>query len=117
MVDGIKLDRLLTGKPDPGRKQQFLMHFPHVHRSEYFTSWRDGDWKVIYHYFPSEKSAGSHYQLYHLKDDPFEQNNLASSEPEELSRMMRGLISALEEHEALYPIDPDGKTELKPRLP
>jgi arylsulfatase A-like enzyme len=116
-IDGIKLDTLLTGKPDPGRKEQFLMHYPHAHRSEYFTSWRDGGWKVIYHYVPSANSENSRYQLYHLKEDPFEQNNLAASKPEELSLMMRGLIAALEKHQALYPVDEDGKTELKPLVP
>lgn len=116
IVDGKKLDTLLTGKPDPGRKEQFLMHYPHAHRSQYFTSWRDGDWKVIYHYLPSKTSENSHYQLYDLKADPFEQTNLASEKPEELSRMMRGLTTALEEHQALYPVDTDGK-ELKPRIP
>ncbi len=116
-VDGIRLDTLLTGKPDPGRKEQFLMHYPHAHRSEYFTSWRDGEWKVIYHYVPSKQSEGARYQLYHLKNDPFEKNDLAGSKPEELSRMMRGLVAALEKHQALYPVEEDGKTELKPQVP
>jgi arylsulfatase A-like enzyme len=117
IVDGIKLDTLLAGKPDPTRKEQFLMHYPHVHRSEYFTTWRDGEWKVIYHYVPSEQSGGARYQLYHLKDDPYEQKDLAGSEPEELGRMMRGLVAVLEKHHALYPVDKDGKTPLKPLLP
>jgi hypothetical protein len=64
-VDGLRLDRLLTGKPDRSRKEQILMHYPHSpHRTEYFTVWRDGDWKVIYHYFPTAVSGGSHYQLF-----------------------------------------------------
>jgi arylsulfatase A-like enzyme len=117
IVDGIPLETLLAGKPDPGRKEQFLMHYPHSHRSEYFTTWRDGGWKVIYHYAPSEPTGGSRYQLYHLKDDPYEQKDLAGSEPEELGRMMRGLVTALEKHQALYPVDRDGRTELKPQLP
>lgn len=116
IVDGAKLDTLLTGKPDPARREQFLMHYPHAHRSEYFTSWRDGDWKVIYHYAPSRTSENSHYQLYDLKADPFEQTNLAKEKPEELRRMMRGLATALEEHQALYPVNEDGK-ELKPLIP
>ena len=61
------------------------------HRSDYFTCYRDGDWKVIYHYFPSEASENSHYQLFNLADDPFEQTNLAASQPDELRRMMQGL--------------------------
>jgi arylsulfatase A-like enzyme len=30
--------------------QTFLMHFPHQHRSAYFTTWHHGDWKLIYQY-------------------------------------------------------------------
>jgi len=117
-VDGINLDTLLAGKPDPERKEQFLMHYPHSpHRSDLWTSWRDGEWKVIHHYAPSEKSENSRYQLYHLKNDPSEQRNLADSEPEQLRRMMRGLIAALEHHHALYPTTGDGDQELRPRMP
>ena len=45
------------------------MHYPHSpHRSDYFTCIADGDWKVIYHYFPSEVSEDSHYQLFNLAE-------------------------------------------------
>ena len=87
-----------------------------MHRTDYFTVYRDGYWKVIYHYFPSEVSAGSHYQLFNLKSDPFEHRDLASSKPSELRRMMRGLIDSLETHDALYPIDKD-RRPLKPVMP
>ena len=118
LVDGRRLNTLLTGRRDSRRSETFLMHYPHApHRSDYWTSYRDGEWKVIYHYFPSEASENSHYQLFHLKSDPFEQNNRASSEPTELRRMMRKLISDLERHRAVYPVDPDRRTPLKPALP
>jgi arylsulfatase A-like enzyme len=118
VVDGKKLDTLLTGQPDPARSETFLMHYPHSpHRTDYFTVYRDGEWKVIYHYFPSAVSEGSHYQLYHLKADPFEQTNLAGSKPDELKRLMQGLIAGLEAQNAVYPVDKDGTTPLKPRLP
>ena len=100
------------------------MHYPHGrHRSNYWTSWRDGDWKVIYHTLPEieahggkSQSGGEHYELFNLAKDPFESTNLASSEPKELKRMMKGLIQQLEEHEALYPIDEQGKP-LPPAMP
>jgi arylsulfatase A-like enzyme len=92
--------------------------YPHSpHRSEYFTVWRDGDWKVIYHYQPSAQSENSPYQLFNLRADPFEHKNLAAAEPLELRRLMRGLIAALEKHQAVYPVAKDGKTALNPRLP
>ena len=94
------------------------MHFPHApHRTDYFTTYRNGEWKVIYHYFPSEVSEGSHYQLFNLGDDPFEQKNLAASHPTELRRLMQGLIAGLEKQNAVYPIDKEGATPLKPILP
>jgi len=118
-VDGSRLDALLAGKPDPAREEVFLMHYPHSpHRSDYFTCYRRGDWKVIYHYFPSAASEGSHYQLYNLAEDPFESRNLAASQPDQLRRMMQGLTASLEKHDALYPVKKeDGVTPLKPQLP
>ena len=123
-VDGQPMQTLLTGKPDPSRPEQFLMHYPHGrHRSNYFTCWRDGPWKVIYHTLPELPTHGGHIQfkdghheLFNLDEDPFESTNLAQSKPEVLKRMMNGLISALEDHHAVYPIDDQGKP-LRPQLP
>jgi arylsulfatase A-like enzyme len=124
-VDGKPLQTLLTGKPDPARPEQFLMHYPHgPHRSNYFTTWRDGDWKVIHHYLPETKthgdflqSGGARYQLFNLKDDPFEQDDLAAKEPARLRLLMEGLIAQTEAHHARYPVAKDGETRLKPALP
>jgi arylsulfatase A-like enzyme len=118
VVDGRRLDTLLTGRRDSSRNETFLMHYPHSpHRTDYFTVYRDGDWKVIYHYFPSAVSEGSHYQLFNLKDDPFEQKNLAGTNPAELKRLMQGLIAGLEAQKAVYPVAKDGSAPLKPELP
>jgi arylsulfatase A-like enzyme len=118
VIDGEPLNALLTGKPDPSHSPCFLMHYPHSpHRSNYFTSYRNGDWKVIYHYFPSEVSENSHYQLYNLAQDPFEQTNLAGSESSELKRMMSELAEKLEAQQAHYPVDPASGASLKPVLP
>ena len=96
-VDGQPLDTLVTGKPDPARSTTFLMHYPHSpHRSDYFTVYRSGDWKVIYHYFPSKASDNSHYQLYNLAEDRFEVVNRARQEPELLASMVAKLESIAE---------------------
>jgi arylsulfatase A-like enzyme len=117
-VDGRKLDTLLTAKPDGSRSETFLMHYPHSpHRTDYWTSYRDGDWKVIYHYFPSEVSGGSHYQLFNLKADPFEQTDLTTANPVELKRLMQGLIAGLEVQHAVYPVEKGGTIPVKPKLP
>ena len=102
---------------DEARKEQFLMHYPHgPHRSNYWTSWRDGDWKVIYHNFPDKQSDNSHYQLYNLAKDPFEQTNLAEGNAKKLKQMMRSLARQLKQHKAVYPIDKEG-TPLEPKMP
>jgi arylsulfatase A-like enzyme len=117
-VDGARLDTLLAGRRDSHRDETFLMHYPHApHRTDYFTCYRQGRWKVIYHYFPSEVSDNSHYQLFDLAQDPFEQQNLATTQPAELRRMMQSLIAALEAHHAVYPVFEDGVTPRKPKLP
>ena len=117
-VDGARLATLLTGERDPGRTETFLMHYPHApHRTDYFTCYRDGAWKVIYHYLPTAVSGNSHYQLFNLVEDPFEQQDLAAAKPEELRRMMQGLIAALDQCDAVYPIDKENGAPLKPKLP
>ena len=118
VVDGKPLQTLLTGQPDPARDESFLMHYPHApHRSDYFTVLRQGEWKVIYHYFPTEVSGGSHYQLFNLKADPYEQSDLARQQPDQLKTMMQALVAALEHHQAHYPVHPVTREPLKPRLP
>lgn len=118
IVDGRSLMTLLKGVSDQSHQDTFLMHYPHSpHRSDYFTVYRHDDWKVIYHYIPTEASNGSHYQLFNLANDPFEQHDLAESTPDELRRMMRELVDQLETEQAVYPVSPDRTTVLEPVLP
>jgi len=120
IVDGQRLDTLLTGKADPKRAARFLMHYPHgPHRSSYWSSLREGEWKVIYHYLPGkgEESSAEQYELYHLAKDPFEQDNLATTQPETLAKIMRSLADELDRHGALYPVSPETRKPLKPVVP
>ena len=117
-IDGHSLKKLFTAQADGDRPQTFLMHYPHApHRSDYWSSLRSGEWKVIYHYFPSPASENLHYQLYHLAADPFEQKNLAASQPAELQRMMKELVAELTQAKAQYPIDPKTKQAVAPVVP
>jgi len=118
-VDGRKLQTLLTGKADSSRPEEFLMHYPHSpHRSSYFTVYRNGNWKVIYHYYPSKQSSGKRYQLYNLADDPFESTNLAEEKPAKLREMMEGLVTAMNDHDAVYPVSKENPEEpLTPIVP
>ena len=117
--DGVNLLPLLAGERDNAREESFLMHYPHSpHRSNYFSTLRLENWKVIYHYFPSEQSGGSHYQLFDLNEDPFESNDLAPSRPDVLRRMVAELEKRLDQHDAVYPVtDGDQPAPLTPVVP
>jgi len=116
-IDGHDLAGQLAGaKPNPDRPNQFMMHFPHSHRRSYYTVFRAGDWKLIYHYMPKMNPAKVRYELFNLADDPFEKNNLADKEPQKLKRIMHAMVKQLEAEGALYPVGEDGK-ELKPIMP
>ncbi|MBX3421495.1 MAG: sulfatase [Pirellulaceae bacterium] len=118
VVDGRPLNTLLTGQSDVGRSQDFLMHYPHApHRSDYFTTYREGPWKAIYHYFPTAQSAGRRYQLFNLSQDPFEQADLSDGEPEVLGRMMNGMVAALHRYSAVFPIDATSGQSVTPIVP
>lgn len=113
-VDGTNLAPILAGGKRPAAEDHFLMHFPHEHRSNYFTVYTEGPWKVVYHY---RKPEAERYELFQLQQDPYESNNLAAEKPDELKRMMGGLIHALDEAGAGYPLADDKTTLLKPVRP
>ena len=110
-IDGQNLAPLLKGETISG-KRDFLMHFPHSHRSSYYTVYRLGDWKLIYHY---TKPKAERNELFNLTKDPTESKNLAKSQPEELKRMLKAMSAALEDAGAQYPVaENDPEVELKP---
>lgn len=118
VMDGTPLDTLLSGRPDPNREESFLMHYPHSpHRSDYFTSYRDAGWKIVYHWRPAAKAGQGTYQLFHLTEDPFESTDLATTRPYELKRMATKMFAVFEQHQAQAPLADDGMTPLKPKLP
>ena len=112
VIDGFDLTPQLVGKRNEMRPEKFLMHFPHEHRGSYFTTYRDGDWKLIYYYNPELPNRPA-YELYNLKNDPIEIHNLATTETERLIKMVTVMSQQLEEENALYPEDKDGNV-LKP---
>ena len=97
---GISLHKQLEGKNNKRHSELFLNHFPHEHRSSYFTSLVQEDWKVIYHYQIKDKS---HYELFNLKKDPYEAKDMAKKNTKQLKKMMKLLVDELEDCNALYP--------------
>ncbi|SEB80625.1 Arylsulfatase A [Tenacibaculum sp. MAR_2009_124] len=101
IMDGFNLKKQFLGKKNRKRKESFLNHYPHKHRSSYFTSLVEMNWKVVYHY---QVENTPKYELYNLKTDPFESTNLASNKPIRLKKMMKALQFELQSKNALYPI-------------
>jgi len=113
IVDGFDLKTQIAGKTNNKRQETFLMHFPHAHRGNYFTTFRDGDWKLIYWYQPETPEKPT-YELYNLALDPFENNDLAESRKDVLRSMIKQMADQLESEGALYPEDANGNI-IKPR--
>ena len=111
-IDGFDLSTQLQGQNNPNRSEKVLVHFPHEHRGSYFTSYRDGDWKLIYYYNP-ELPNRPMYELYNLKKDPIEIHNLATTNTKQMVEMINKMSKQLEAEGALYPEDAQGNT-LKP---
>lgn len=114
-IDGSSMKRLFAGKKDSRRRDDVLTHFPHQHRGSYFTTYRKGDWKIIYYYNPETDGKPS-YKLFNLREDPFETKDLASENPGKLKEMCGMMIDRLKLEGALYPIDKNGNT-LSPVMP
>jgi arylsulfatase A-like enzyme len=100
VLDGFDLQDQLMGKQNEIRDESFLNHFPHSHRSNYFTSLVKSDWKIIYHYQVEDQPR---YELFNLKNDPFETNNVADENPEQLKMIMNVLSDEMKSKKALYP--------------
>ncbi len=66
---------------------------------------RDGDWKLQY-YFEDQD-----FELFHLKDDPSEQNDLSSTRPEKAQELLKLLQNWWEETEAPIPTKPNPSYE------
>lgn len=107
VLDGSDLKQLASGKKDPKHRDDFLMHFPHENYGYYHTVYRKGDWKLIYYYHP-ENPENPEYKLYNIAKDPYENNDLASSEKPRLKEMFNLMTKRLEAEDATYPVDSDG---------
>jgi hypothetical protein len=109
-MDGYDLTPYLRAASGTHRPQKVLRHMPHEHRSNYFTCFRDGDWKIIYRYHIEEVIAGGEtadsrfnsFELYNLADDPRETNDLSSVQTDKLLTMARALAQELDDSWGVY---------------
>ena len=109
VLDGGDLKKLFQGKADKKHRDDFLMHFPHEHRGSYFTTYRKGDWKLIYYYNP-ETDAKPTYKLYNLAEDPYEKNEISAAHPDKVRSLCKLMVKRLEKEKACYPVDKNKQT-------
>ena len=104
-IDGVSLvSHLQSGEVAKGDRDTLFWHFPHYrHEPGPYSIIREGDWKLIKFWEGPE-------ELYNLKDDLSEENNLAASNPERVDAMEKVLVEQLNVDGAKLPIpNPDYK--------
>ena len=107
-IDGIDLAPILRGEPGPAVEaaadRAILFHQPHTWGArgpgiEPFSAVRWRKWKLIYFH------GDRRFELYDLKSDIAEHDNLASQRPEVLAMMIDRLASELRDNTAQMSID------------
>jgi len=91
-IDGVSLLPLLT-RTDSVNRPAIYWHYPHYHGSGLGPcgAVRAGDLKLIEWFDESIHADRRRLELYNLKDDPGEQNNLAAKSPAKAEQMRRML--------------------------
>jgi arylsulfatase A-like enzyme len=97
-VDGVSLVPVLRGGTLPSRP--LYWHYPHYGNQggEPSSILREGNWKLI-HYYEDGRN-----ELYHLEQDPGEQNDLAAEQSERTAAMAKRLKEWLDSVGANYPV-------------
>ena len=78
--------------------RRFIWHYPNLYDQPPFSSIRQGDWKLIYFY------TGQHHELYNLKEDIGESNNLAEQLPDKVRALATDLSDYLRKAKAERPL-------------
>jgi arylsulfatase A-like enzyme len=73
-TDGISMLPILTNEKKKLDRKTLFWHYPHYHRTKPYGAVLEGNWKLI------EFFEEGDLELYDLSKDPYEANNLASSE-------------------------------------
>lgn len=115
-IDGVSIVDLLKNSPEPKRPNAITQHFPHSHGyGRFFSSYREGEWKVIYSYKDAIEGKPA-WQLYNLSRDIGESKDLATSPryKQKLKEMAQLLVKNLQEKNAQFPLikNPDNPKEM-----
>lgn len=102
--DGLSLLPLLR---DPGtrlHRTALFWHYPHYHPggATPYAAIRDGDWKLVQHFETGRN------ELFHLREDPGEANDLAAQHPDRVMELARRLFDWQNALRAQWPVyNPD----------
>lgn len=107
--DGISLKPMIEERKVPSERSLYW-HYPHYGNQggDPSSIIRKGDWKLI-HYYEDDSN-----ELYNLKKDPYEQQNIANQNPEITVKLYHQLKNWLESVDAKYP-EKDTEFNLKKR--
>ncbi|HEY5687063.1 MAG TPA: sulfatase [Yeosuana sp.] len=96
--DGISLKPMIETNSELSERPLFW-HYPHYGNQggDPSSIIRKGDWKLI-HYYEDDSN-----ELFNLKSDPYEQHNLADTNPEITSNLHDNLMKWLESVDAKFP--------------
>jgi arylsulfatase A len=83
--DGVSITPLLTGTKTDLERDCLYWHYPHYHRTKPYGAIREGDWKLI-EFFEDGK-----LELFDLKTDPYEKNDISSSNAAKASELLKKL--------------------------
>ena len=105
VIDGVSLSSLLL-KGKPLKQREVYCHYPHyTPATDNYpsTSVRSGDWKLI-RVYGEGKDRASAYELYNLKNDISESNNLASANPKLVAKLDKLIEKHVNETQGIFPI-------------
>jgi len=105
ILDGVSLCPLLL-KGKVLKKRELYCHFPHyVPATDNYpsTSVRMGDWKLIRVYGEGLDQTSA-YELYNLKTDVGESNNLAAANPKLVAKLDKLIENHVNETQGIFPI-------------
>jgi len=103
-IDGKSFVSLLKNPNTPSAERELVWHYPDKWIANdgpginYKSAIRKGDWKLIYHMRTGKK------ELYNLKDDIGELNDLATAHPDKVKALSTALSNQLRKWDAPMPI-------------
>ena len=98
-IDGVSFVPLLKQAEGFAAERPIYWHYPNTYGQAPYSSIRQGDSKLIYHYGPRKA------ELFNLRDDLGEQHDLAEQKPERVEKLVRQLGAFLRESNAQMPLD------------